>query len=179
MIMRLFTAIPVPDEVKQKVTDLARGRLPIPYINTTNLHITLNFLGELTDDECKKVFEIFPQLVGDGRKKISIVFDKIVNFRQQIHITLKENSDLTKLQNDLERGFRQIGFYFKDREYYPHVKLGNMHLDNVMNRQRKLINFPNELLMQLDFMADKAALFESKLLLHHAHHRPLIEVKLI
>ena len=49
--MRLFTAIPFPEEIKTKVSQLMRGRLPVPDINTANLHITLNFFGELETSE--------------------------------------------------------------------------------------------------------------------------------
>lgn len=178
--MRIFTAIPLPEQVKNNLVALTRGKLPVPYLNLTNAHITLNFLGELTDDEVQKVVNAFPALVGDSRGKIHIGFDKVTAFLgRQIHLTLKPNEELRQLQSDLESGFRKIGFYFKDRTYYPHVKLANMHLDNVMNRDRKLDNFPNEELAVLNFDAEITAIYESKLLLHHAHHKSLAEVKLV
>ena len=61
VFMRIFTAISLPKEIKDRATQIFQGRLPVPYINTTNLHITLNFFGELIDDEQKKVKEIFPR----------------------------------------------------------------------------------------------------------------------
>jgi hypothetical protein len=47
-------------------------------------------------------------------------------------------------------------------------------MDKVMNPERKLENFPKEELKQLSFVASKAVLYESKLLLHHSHHNPLM-----
>ncbi|MBX4204589.1 MAG: RNA 2',3'-cyclic phosphodiesterase [Candidatus Doudnabacteria bacterium] len=177
--MRIFTAIPIPNEVKNALVELTRGRLPIPYINITNLHITLNFLGDLFTDDSNKALKIFPTLVGEYRGKFEIEFDKIANFRQQIHLTVKNSETLFGLQQDLEAGFKTVGLHFQDQKFYPHVTLGKMHLDNIMNRSRKLVNFPNEELAQLNFTVQSVALFESKLLPHHAHHTPLVEVPLV
>ena len=177
--MRIFTCLPVPKEVKNILVEIMRGRLPVPYINVTNLHITLNFLGELTDDEVRKVLEVFPALVGERRKQFLIEFDRLINFRQQIHLTLKENNALRIMQSDLEKGFRKNNLHREDRTYYPHIKLANMHIDNTMYRERKFINFPNSELSQLNFTADVVAIYESKLLLHHAHHKPLLGITLV
>lgn len=176
--MRIFTAIPFPEEIKEKMGELTRWRLPIPYINTENLHITLNFFGELSDAEVAKVKNNFERIVS-GKSGFDIHFLAIVKFQNQLHLTLKENIDLKKLQVTLENEFEQLGFKFQERDFYAHVKLGNMHLDNVMNRQRKMENFPNSELSALKFRAEKIILFESKLLLHHPKHILLMEQKLL
>lgn len=176
--MRIFTAIPVPDEVKKKFTELTRGKLPVPYVNTTNLHVTLNFFGELDSDHVRKVKEVFRE-VCTARNSFEIKLDKIKAFHnRQLHLTLQPNPALANLQRELEASFRSKGFVFQDREYYPHIKLANMHMDNVMNRDRKIENFPHEELQQLNFRAAKIILYESKLLLHHPQHIPIMEIDL-
>ena len=173
--MRIFTGIPFPEAVKNKVRNTFSGKLPVPYINTENLHITLNFFGELDTDQVAKVSQIF-HTVCSGKAKFEIKFDKVVaHHNRQIHLTLLPNQELMTLQNELEKSFEKEGFRFQDRDFYAHVKLANMHLDNVMNRKRKLENFPNQDLQELNFMAEKIVLFESKLLLHHPKHIPLLE----
>lgn len=176
--MRVFSAIPLPKDIKDKFSGIARGKLPIPYVNTTNLHITLNFFGELDTDQVKKLLKFWD----GGLPKIpalKIEFDKLVKFRQQIHMTLKENPALRKFQAEMENLFRKEGFTFQEREYYPHVKLGNLHMDKVMHRERKIEGFPNEDLNAMSFTADRVVLYESKLLLHHPHHIELAEHKLL
>ncbi|HEX9503366.1 MAG TPA: 2'-5' RNA ligase family protein [Patescibacteria group bacterium] len=176
--MRLFTAIPLSSEAKTAVDVITRGRLPVPYINTTNLHITLNFFGELTDAEANKVRIIF-ELTVKGLEKFSVEFDKLVKFRDQIHLTIVPNDKLNSLQTVLQKAFEAGGFKFQEREYYAHVKLTNLHMDKVMNPERKLDNFPQEELKQLNFVAEKVILYEAKLLLHHARHIPLLELNLV
>ena len=176
--MRIFTGIPLPDEVKTKTREIFRGRLPIPYINTENLHITLNFFGELDSDQTKKVTNIF-SLVCAGKSAVDVQCDRVVaHHNRQIHIALVRSPVLLKLQADLEQEFTRYGFRFQNREFYPHIKLANMHIDNVMNRDRKFENFPNNELQALNFRANKIVLYESKLLLHHPKHIPLLEQNL-
>ncbi len=151
--MRFFSAIPLPDLLKKKVSEIMTGRLPVPYINTTNLHVTLNFFDDLDTDDSDKLLSIFQESVKD-QSGFEIVFDQIINHRNQIHVTLKPNLELSKLQKEMENYFLSKGFQFQNRIYYPHMKLANMHMDNVMNRQRKLRDFPNELLAQLNFRAE-------------------------
>lgn len=176
--MRLFTAIPLPDHIKQAVGEITRGRLPVPYINITNLHITMNFFGELTDAEVDKIKRVFDQHV-KGFEKFQVEFDQLIKTTDQIHLTIKPNEKLAQLQQILEKAFTAAGFAFKDQRYYPHVKLTNLHMDKVMNKERKLDNFPHEELKILDFEATKVTLYESQLLLHHPRHIPLVELDLI
>src|SRR3989338_5008183 len=171
---RIFSAIPFPTEIKNRVSEIFQGRLPVPYVNTTNLHITLNFFGELTSEELDLAKIIFPNSVA-GSHNFAVVFDKISKFRQQIHMTIKPNPDLESLQSRMQKIFEDSGFKFEDRQYYPHVKLANLHMDKIMNPGRRLENFPNFELSKLSFNADRVVLFSSKLLMHHSHHTPLLE----
>jgi 2'-5' RNA ligase len=177
--MRFFSAVAVPEDIKKKVTEITRGRLPVPYVNTTNLHVTLNFFGELDTDAENLLKEIFSQAV-DGFKRFEIKFDKLVKFHSQLHLTIKPNKALNDLQKFMAEFFIGRGFSLRDdREFYPHVKLANLHMDNVMNKQRKMDNFPNSELAALDFTAERVLLYESKLLLHHPKHTSVIEVPLV
>lgn len=176
--MRIFTGIPLPAQTKDQITEITRGRLPIPYVSTLNLHITLNFFGELTDSETDTIKSNFLKIVR-GQKKFRIEFLALEKFHQQIHLKVKESLELTALQERLQKAFSKLGFLFEDRKYYPHVKLANLHMDKVMNPQRKLENFPQQEIGKLNFTADKITLYSSKLLLHHSKHTPIMEVELL
>jgi 2'-5' RNA ligase len=175
--MRFFIALPIPKFVKEEISRVIRGRLPVPYVNTTNLHITLNFFGELTDAEIVKVKEIF-QSASLG-KPFRVRFDRLQKFRQQIHIAVKKFPELLNLQHNLQKLFEASGFIFQDRDYYPHIKLTNLHMDKIMNPERKLELFPQEEIFKIEFEAEEIILYNSKLLLHHPKHEPIMERKLI
>ncbi|HYE22186.1 MAG TPA: RNA 2',3'-cyclic phosphodiesterase, partial [Verrucomicrobiae bacterium] len=174
---RLFSAIPFPEHLKDKVRELTRGRLPVPYVNVTNLHVTINFFGDLETDQTKRLIQIFPEAL-NNKATFKLYFDQITKFHHQIHMTLKDNPQLIALQAEMHKYFDKHGFGLQDRAFYPHVKLANLHMDKVMHRERKIENFPNNELSQLDFVAEKVVLYESKLLLHHAHHKPVAEIAL-
>jgi 2'-5' RNA ligase len=176
--MRLFSAIPIPENITKRLVEITRGKLPVPYLNVINLHITLNFFGELDTDQSNFVIKEFPKAAAN-QPKIEIEFDKIMKHHHgQLHLTLKPNPSLRKFQEHLEKYFTDLKFKFPSREYYPHVTLARMHIDNMLYRKRRVEDFPNGLLQELNFTADKTILYESKLLLHHAHHTPMAEVNL-
>ena len=79
----------------------------------------------------------------------------------------------------LKTAFEKASFNFPERAFYPHIKLANMHMDKLMHTERKLENFPNEELSRVNFMVKKIIMYESKLLLHHPHYYPLLEINLI
>jgi len=57
MMHRIFIAINLPDNIKEKLASyqLKWPDLPIRWTKKENLHITLEFLGNLSDDEIRKV----------------------------------------------------------------------------------------------------------------------------
>ena len=176
--MRIFTAIPLPEEKKEQTGQLMQGKLPVSYVNITNLHITLNFFGELTADETTKAQNAFAKIVAQ-RPKFNIEFDQIKKLGSQIHMTLKPNVQLVQLQSELEQEFIKLGFKFPNRAYYAHVKLATMHYDKVMTLSRKVEYFPNEQLQQLNFVASEAIMFESQLLREGVKHEPLETIKFV
>ncbi|HYC79662.1 MAG TPA: RNA 2',3'-cyclic phosphodiesterase [Candidatus Binatia bacterium] len=176
--MRIFTAIPLPQAIKDKFTEISRGKLPIPYVNTGNFHITLNFLGELETDQVEMVKNFWENGLPEIRK-FWIEYDKVIKFRQQLHMTIKENKKLNDLHLLLRDKFTAMGYKASFPKYYAHTTIGNLHMDKVMNKERKIDNFPNEDLKQLSFEAESIVMYESKLLLHHAKYIPLAEHKLV
>ena len=176
--MNIYTAIPLPEEIKDKFVDLAHGKLPFPYVNTINLHITLNFLGDLDTDSQAFVAKLWAEGL-PKLKKIKIEFDQVVKFRTQLHLTLKPNPELEQLVKKLWDILKPLGYKSNYPNFYPHVTIGNLHMDKVMFRERKIADFPNEALNKLSFVADRIVMFQSKLLLHHPQHIELAEHKLV
>ncbi|GAM71003.1 2'-5' RNA ligase [Vibrio sp. JCM 19236] len=125
--MRLFYALIFDDAAQEEIAQLQellraqryRGRL----VRQDNLHLTLDFIGEVKDDG--KV-EILKQqllglpdmpntltLVGFGRFKQGLVWARVV-----------EDPSLHQLQSDLRARLINLGFSIEDREYRPHITLG-------------------------------------------------------
>lgn len=75
---RIFVAINLPEDIKQKLFDyqLKWPELPCRWTKKENLHITLEFLGYLTDEElielCQRIKEI-----ASTKKAFSVHLNKI------------------------------------------------------------------------------------------------------
>jgi RNA 2',3'-cyclic 3'-phosphodiesterase len=175
--MRIFTAIPLPQEIKDRFAKLAQGRLSIPYVNTSQFHITLNFLGELDSDKLAQVKNEWTHGLVDI-KRFQVEFMELVKFRQQIHMTVKPSDELLNLQNIMKQNFFDMGLRPNHPKYYPHVTIGNLHMDKVMYKDGKVESFPHNTLADLTFTVEKIVLFVSKLLLHHHNHQVMDELNL-
>jgi 2'-5' RNA ligase len=176
--MRLFTAIPLPNQTKESLRDICRNQLPINYLNTANLHITLNFIGDVEDDKLEIIKQFFLNNT-DNQKSFQINLQRVIKFRQQIHIVITPSKELCDFQRKLDNAFKGISLTFENRAYYPHIKLANLRDERFLNQDKRLEDFPNKRLSEANFLADKVCLYESKLLMHYAHHNLLEEIKLI
>ena len=83
MMHRIFIAINLPEDVKRqlieyqkKIDGLFQSPSPIRWTNEDNLHITLEFLGNLSDDEVMKVCQDTEEFA-KNHKPFTITLDKI------------------------------------------------------------------------------------------------------
>jgi 2'-5' RNA ligase len=163
--MRTFLAIEVPEKIRKKIDDVIRDEkkrdLPIKWVKCENLHITLQFLGEI--DENKK-------------KEITPVLQEVVNKVTPFHISLegigcfptpkkprvvwvgviqgKEN--LCSIAQKVETALAGYGFR-EEKRFHPHLTIGRIKkfctVDEILKRQ--ITSDP--------FVVDSIVLFQSTL----------------
>ncbi|MCK9615867.1 MAG: RNA 2',3'-cyclic phosphodiesterase [Candidatus Omnitrophica bacterium] len=67
--MRLFIAIDIPEDLKEKlsraVTRLKKCDLDAKWVNTSNIHMTLKFLGEVSEEQLDKIKNIIKTTAGN------------------------------------------------------------------------------------------------------------------
>ncbi|MCK4327954.1 MAG: RNA 2',3'-cyclic phosphodiesterase [Candidatus Diapherotrites archaeon] len=79
--MRLFIAIPLPEEAKAELVELQRRLTgPLKIVEKENLHMTMRFIGEGNAEEWTKKLESI------GEKAFTIVFDQIGVFPNKDYI---------------------------------------------------------------------------------------------
>jgi len=83
MMHRIFIAINLPEDVKRqlaeyqkKIDELFQLPSPIRWTKEDNLHITLEFLGNLSDDEVMKVCQDTEEFA-KNHKSFTVALDKI------------------------------------------------------------------------------------------------------
>lgn len=134
---RIFIAINLPEAIKNRLASYQKNwpTLPIRWTKKENLHITLMFLGYLTDEELLETIKI-TQKVAKKHQPFILNLKKIVYGPpkkmppRMIWIEGEKSKELSNLQNDLENSFFSSslikGLEKEERVYTPHITLGRI-----------------------------------------------------
>ncbi|MGD9605335.1 MAG: RNA 2',3'-cyclic phosphodiesterase [Bacilli bacterium] len=90
------------------------------YTAKDNIHLTLFFLGEISDQEIEKIKDLFRKFSFDG---FLLEIDAITNFREMIIAKTKKNFQLDWLHKKLKDGLANQGFLMENRPYFAHITL--------------------------------------------------------
>lgn len=126
-MIRLFTALEIPDEIAERLVRLQRGIEGARWIEREDFHITLRFIGDIPEDVADDVdaalaeipftpFELELEGVGAfGGTKPHAVWAGV-----------KLTEPLKILQQRHESAMRRVGLPPETRNYTPHVTLARL-----------------------------------------------------
>ncbi len=127
--MRLFIGIQPPEEIRRKLRSYAekkfsglRGKL----VELENLHITLKFIGEVSDEKARKIAEAIEHLsFGRFTVELSGIFGFPTTHRARvIWVGVGKGADsLRALFSMIENLLEPLGVPREVREYTPHLTL--------------------------------------------------------
>ena len=138
--MRLFVALDLPWELRQRVAVLANGGIPgARWVPPENYHITLRFIGETPGHRAE---EIDMALAGLRARGFSLTLSGLGTFAKggrstALWVGVERNPQLDHLANKIERALQRIGLEPERRRFQPHLTLAR--LDNVP--EGKLVSF--------------------------------------
>lgn len=108
--------------VQDNLRKVAEGR----FTRTDNIHLTLNFLGEVDESRLKEVFAAVDE-AASLTGPFSLRLGKLGYFpsgrKKIIWMGIGENSELQNLYNGLSDILEKIGFKKEERPYSPHLTL--------------------------------------------------------
>lgn len=131
---RIFIAINLPEEIKKDLSKYQERWLELPakWTSKDNLHITLEFLGHLTDLELAEVCSVVGE-VAKNHKPFSINLTNILYAPlkkmppKMIWAQGEKVEELAELRNDLEEYLlEKINFRAEGRGFVPHVTLARI-----------------------------------------------------
>lgn len=136
MKRRIFIAINLPDDIKEVLANCQSkwSELPIRWTKKENLHITLIFLGYLTEEETAEALKITRGVV-QKIEPFPINLNKICYGPKKmpprmIWVEGEKSAELGKLQRDLEIALFNSGAETSSgaerRPYIPHITLGRI-----------------------------------------------------
>jgi len=133
--MRVFIAIDIDEEISKGLAELQaelQGKVDIKksdvkWVNPKNIHLTLKFLGEITDKNIVEVCNITKE-IADRHKRFELDIETVGCFGGKIARVLwvgtgKGSKNLLELQNDLEQQLDSAGWPAEKRQFSGHLTL--------------------------------------------------------
>lgn len=181
--MRLFTAIEIPEKVRERVREFVnklRPYAPISWAQPQNLHITTKFIGEWPDERLEEIKQVLATVPRIGPIEISI---RGVGYFPNPHAprvfwaAVHAGPQLKQLAELTESALAELGIPREQRPFSPHLTLARIKgRHNLSQLQQQVARYPS-----LDFgsfTADRFILFRSQLHPHGAIYTPLAEFPL-
>ena len=123
--MRLFVAVPLPDSTRAALAMWSQGCGPLPALRWTppeQLHITLQFLGEVADDRVHRVAEA---LDGIALAAFTVVLERLEVLRRAgvLAVAARPAPEMSSLAGEVRARLASFIEDPEEREFRPHVTL--------------------------------------------------------
>ncbi|MDX1709514.1 MAG: RNA 2',3'-cyclic phosphodiesterase [Rhodovibrionaceae bacterium] len=159
--MRLFVAIPLPFDLRERLSRLEGGLPGARWVSEDNLHLTLRFLGEV---DGRQAHDIDAALSRIRMPAFALQLSGIDCFGEgsKVHslwVGVERNAELMRLREKVENACQAAGMPPDRRKFKPHITLARFKqhpgpkLQDFMTR--------HNLLRPPPFSVDRFALFSS------------------
>jgi 2'-5' RNA ligase len=175
--MRAFIAIDLPEsirtELRQKQAAFRSASRDARWTEPEGIHLTLKFLGEISDAKVKEVSQSLKNL---GRFESFTVGLKGFGFFPDVRRTrvfwagVEAPAGLSRLAEQIEEAMRSIGFAREERAFRPHLTLARFRVPQPQPALQALLTQQGELELG-NFEVSEFFLFESKLSPQGAQYR--------
>lgn len=135
--MRLFIAINLPpserDRLQRAAGALRAAHLPVRWVGSDALHLTLKFLGEVPDARRGEVEEATREVsAGFGPFQLELrglgAFPRLASPRV-LWVGVHAPPELARLAGALDEAMGRLGFPREERPFSPHLTLGRAERD--------------------------------------------------
>lgn len=160
---RLFTGLEIPSDIAEALARCQSGLRGARWIDPSNFHITLRFLGDVEMPVAEAVHDFLTE--ARPRGPLPVTLTGLASFGgekpRSIIAAVAPYAELDTLQAEHERICRQAGAEPERRKFTPHVTLA---------RLRREVKAPDVaaylaeagLFRSLTFTADRVALFSAR-----------------
>jgi 2'-5' RNA ligase len=134
-MQRIFIAINLPGEIKDNLESykLKFAELPCRWVKKENFHITLSFLGNLSNEEVLEVIDTTKK-IAEKNQPFSVKLNHVglgptIKNPRFLWVTGEKSPELYKIQKELNASLFGLSSYLdkeRDREYIPHITLGRI-----------------------------------------------------
>jgi 2'-5' RNA ligase len=160
-MLRIFTGLELPTDITQSLAML-RGGLPgARWIDSTDYHVTLRFIGDVDDAVAREVASMLGKV---SRPPLELRLDGLSSFGgrrpRAVIATLAQTPALMELQAEHERLMQRVGLEPEGRKFMPHVTLARLR--NSSSRQVADYLATRPFLAPLSFRVTRVVLFSAR-----------------
>jgi RNA 2',3'-cyclic 3'-phosphodiesterase len=133
--MRVFIAIDINDKIRKAIADLQKQiaakvdvkKGDLKWVEPNNIHLTLKFLGEMSNEQVAEVSEI-TNTAAQAHQKFTLDIESVGSFggrsAKVVWVGAGKGTDaLLALQKDLDALLAQAGYPKEEREFSAHLTL--------------------------------------------------------
>lgn len=130
--MRTFIALEFPENVRAEIFHAFEGLKKSGscygnFVEKENLHMTLSFLGEISEEKSEAIKKILSEI---DFQKFPIEIGKVGFFPNEHHIKViwleVVSSEIANLKKEIEMQLSKEGFSFTDSEFIPHLTVARI-----------------------------------------------------
>jgi 2'-5' RNA ligase len=133
--MRCFIAIDIDEKIQAAIADVQKQlnakvdikKGDVKWVEPENIHLTLKFLGEISDEQLEEVREI-TNTVAQAHQKFNLDIESVGSFggrsAKVVWVGAGKGTDaLLALQKDLDEQLTLADFPSEDREFSAHLTI--------------------------------------------------------
>ena len=126
-MLRLFVGIEFPPELKLRLSLLCTGVPGAKWVDPGNLHLTLRFIGEITENLAADVDEALARIKA-RRFTLQLAGTGIFGGRRPraLWVGVERSPELVKLHDKIEQALIRTGVESEPRKFAPHVTLARL-----------------------------------------------------
>lgn len=134
--IRSFVAIDLPPKIQKRLRNVSKDlqnrleRVPVRWVPVENIHLTLKFLGDVSESNLEVLKDVLQTVVAGHRTfEISVgglgAFPKAKRPRV-IWIGVEAPQDLSAVQHSIEAEATRLGYAPEKRPFSPHLTLARV-----------------------------------------------------
>ncbi len=172
--MRTFISIDIPEKIRLEIIKI-QSQLPDFFGKKTeqeNLHLTLKFLGEISEEKIEKIKEKLREIEFN---KLDCEVNEIGVFSENfIRIVWLHLSNCEDLQKEIDEGLKNL--FDKEKRFMSHLTIARVK--NIKNKKEFLRKLKNIKIPKIKFRVDKFKLKKSILKSQGPEYETIEEYKI-
>lgn len=181
-MIRLFVALEIPLEIRQKITEIrkkiAPSKVDFKWENEEKLHLTLKFIGEVREELLEQIKNELNFI--EGFQSFSCHLTKFGFFKKNgkpkiLWVGLDLDNKVIDLVNQLNEKLKIFGIPEENRDFKAHLTLLRIKYNFDENLMNSFYNFQ---IPEIKFTANNVVLYKSELLKSGSVYKEIINYKL-